>query len=97
MRPLLSALHEADKMRDFVDLGQGYFARAIDRRLADLPESRDIDPKQRVAMSQGFAGAFLSLATWWVTQPSPASPEEMDEMFHQMVWSGAILKAAKRK
>src|SRR5215469_15815023 len=47
MRPLLSALHEADKMRDFVDLGQGYFARAIDSRLADLPESRDIDPKQR--------------------------------------------------
>jgi len=93
MRPLLSALYEADKMRDFVELGHGYFARAIDRRLADLPETRDIDPKQRVAMSQGFAGAFLSLATWWVTQPSPSTPEEMDEMFHRMVWSGALLQS----
>jgi hypothetical protein len=44
-------------------------------------------------MSQAFAGAFLSLATWWMTQTSPATPEEMDEMFHRMVWSGAVMKA----
>jgi AcrR family transcriptional regulator len=92
MRPLVSALHESDKMRDFVELGHGYFARAIDSRLADLPESREIDPKQRAAMSQAFAGAFLSMATWWMTQPSPSTPEEMDEMFHRMVWSGAVMR-----
>jgi AcrR family transcriptional regulator len=96
MRPLHNALIEADKMRDFLELGHGYFARAIDRRLADLLETRDIEPKQRAAMSQAFAGAFLSLATWWMTQPSPATPGEMDEMFHQMVWSGAVVKAAAK-
>jgi AcrR family transcriptional regulator len=96
MRPLHSALIEADKMRDFLELGHGYFARAIDRRLADLPETRDLEPKQRAAMSQAFAGAFLSLATWWMKQPSPATPEEMDKMFHQMVWSGAVMKAAAK-
>jgi AcrR family transcriptional regulator len=92
MRPLLNALTEADKMRDFVELGHAYFARAIDRRLADLAESRHIEPKRRAAMSQAFAGAFLSLATWWITQPSPSTPADMDELFHQMVWSGAMLK-----
>jgi AcrR family transcriptional regulator len=96
MRPLLNALTEANKMRDFVELGQGYFARAIDRRLADLPETRGLEPKQRAAMSQAFAGAFLSMATWWITQPSPSTPAEMDEMFHQMVWSGAMLKVAAK-
>jgi AcrR family transcriptional regulator len=93
MRPLHNALIGAGKMRDFLELGHGYFARAIDRRLADLPETREIEPRQRAAMSQAFAGAFLSLATWWMTQTSPATPEEMDEMFHRMVWSGAVMKA----
>lgn len=96
MRPLLTALTEADKLRDFLELGHGYFARAIDRRLAVLTETRAMPPHRRTAMSQAFAGAFLSLATWWVTQSSPSTPEEMDEMFHQMVWSGALMKAATK-
>jgi AcrR family transcriptional regulator len=90
MRPLHNALIEANKMRDFLDLGHGYFARAIDKRLADLPETSALAPKQRAAMSQAFAGAFLSLVSWWMSQPSPASSNEMDEMFHQLVWSGAL-------
>jgi AcrR family transcriptional regulator len=97
MRPLLTALTEADKLRDFLELGQGYFARAIDRRFSDVAETRAMLPYERAAMSQAFAGAFLSLATWWMTQPSPSTtPEEMDAMFHQMVWSGAMMKAAAK-
>jgi AcrR family transcriptional regulator len=88
MRPLHDALIEADKLRDFVDLAQGYYARAIDSRLASLPASSSVRPKQRAAMAQAFAGAFLSLVTWWMQQSSPPSPQEMDDMFHSMVWSG---------
>ena len=40
MRPLHDALIEADKMRDFLELGHGYFARAIDRRLAEFHRCR---------------------------------------------------------
>jgi hypothetical protein len=43
-------------------------------------------------MSQAFAGAFLSLASWWMTQPSPAPPAEMDNLFYNMVWSGVLLQ-----
>jgi AcrR family transcriptional regulator len=96
MRPLLTALTEADKLRDFLELGHGYFARAIDRRLGDVAETRAMLPHERAAMAQAFAGAFLSLATWWMRQPSPPTPEEMDAMFHQMVWSGAMMKAAAK-
>ena len=97
-RPLLTALIEADKLRDFLELGHGYFARAIDRRLGDVAETRAMLAHERAAMSQAFAGAFLSLATWWMREPSPATPEEKDAMFHQMVWLGARMKvAAKHK
>jgi AcrR family transcriptional regulator len=96
MRPLLTALTEADKMCDFLELGHGYFARAIDSRLADLPGTRTMPLNQRAAMSQAFAGAFLSLATWWMTQPSPAPPEEVDDLFHKMVWSGALCSVSNR-
>jgi hypothetical protein len=58
------ALTEADKLRDFLELGHGYFARAIDRRPGDVAETRAMLPHERAAMSQAFAGAFLSLATW---------------------------------
>ena len=37
MRSLHRALMAADKFTDVLELGQGHFARAIDRRLAELP------------------------------------------------------------
>jgi AcrR family transcriptional regulator len=88
MRSLHSALMAANKFTDCLELGQGHFARAIDRRLAELPSSCAMPTKRRVAMSQAFAGALFSLMSWWLAQPTPASPEEMDETFHTMVWSG---------
>jgi AcrR family transcriptional regulator len=97
MRPLHDALIEADKMRDFLELGHGYFARAIDCRLAEFPETGTLTPKLRAAMSQAFAGAFLSLVSWWMSQPSPPTPDEMDAMFHQMVWSGALLQPRSQR
>src|SRR3984893_17482760 len=42
MRQLRAALIAADKLRDFLELGQGYFARAIEQRLAEMSPSRTI-------------------------------------------------------
>jgi AcrR family transcriptional regulator len=88
MRQLRAALIAADKLRDFLELGQGYFARAIEQRLAEMSPSRTIAPQQRTAMANAFAGALLSLMSWWVDHGAPASPEEMDDLYHEMVWSG---------
>jgi AcrR family transcriptional regulator len=93
MRHLLSALTAADKMRDFVEMAQGYFARSIDERLTTLPAACAIPASQRTAMAHAFAGSLLSLMTWWIAQSSPASPEAMDELFHQMVWSGVAVRS----
>jgi AcrR family transcriptional regulator len=87
MRQLQMALVAAGKMHDFVEMGQGYFARAIERRLKQLPVSCPIN-SQHAAMSHAYAGALLSLMTWWLDHGAPGSPEQMDDLYHQMVWSG---------
>jgi len=88
MRSLHTALTAANKLTDLLELGEGHFARAINRRLTEFPLTRAMPAQQRVAMSHAFAGALFSLMSWWLGQPKPASPEEMDDIFHRMVWSG---------
>jgi AcrR family transcriptional regulator len=87
-RHMHTLLIAADKQRDFLELGHGYFARAIELRLAELPQTAAFAGFRRAALAQAFAGAFLSLLSWWLNQTSPPPPAEMDEMFHQMFWSG---------
>jgi len=87
MRELRAALIAANKLQDFLEMGQEYFARAIDQRLAELP-SRKIASTDRTAMAHALAGALLSPMSWWVDHGALASPEEMDVPYHRIVWSG---------
>lgn len=88
MRHMHTLLVASGKMHEFIDLGQGYFARAIERRLAALPATCQMAASRRTAIAQCYAGAFFSLLSWWLAQAAPPSPVEMDTMFHQMFWSG---------
>jgi AcrR family transcriptional regulator len=94
MHQLRAALIAADKLRDFVEMAQEYFARAIEQRLSELLSSRTVDPAQRSAMSHAFSGALLSLLSWWVEHDTPTSPEEMDNLYHQIVWCGVATRSA---
>ena len=88
MRHMHTLLVSSGKMHEFIDLGQGHFARAIERRLAELPATSEMAAFRRTAIAQSYAGAFFSLLSWWLAQAAPPSPTEMDNMFHQMFWSG---------
>jgi AcrR family transcriptional regulator len=94
MRHLHAVLIAADTLRDFVVMGQEYFARAIHRRLGELSSSRTIAPMRRTAMAPAFAGALLSLMSWWIDHGASASPEEMDDLYHEMVWSAVNARSA---
>jgi AcrR family transcriptional regulator len=83
-----TVLVAAGKIRDFQELGHGYFARAIEQRLGEMPQSRELTPKRRCALAQMFAGALMSALSWWISCGMPGSPAEMDDLYHQMVWSG---------
>lgn len=87
-REFVAALVTAGKFHDVQDLGQGHFARAIDPRLAALPAAAGLSPARRAALSHALAGALLSLLWWWIDHTTVASPEEMDDVYHRLVWSG---------
>jgi AcrR family transcriptional regulator len=84
----------AGKIQDVLEVAQGHFARAIERRLAELPQARAIKSGRRAAMAHALAGALLSLMSWWIDRAMPASPEQMDELYHQMVWCGVSARAS---
>lgn len=88
MRHLHAAIVASGKMRDFQEMGQEYFVRAIEQRLGELPSTRTKSSEERTAMAHAFAGAMLSLLSWWLHHGANPSPEEMDKLFHRMVWSG---------
>jgi AcrR family transcriptional regulator len=85
-REFYAALMRSGKVSDVHALGRGFFARSIDERLrlAGLK----IEPVQRSAQANALAGSFFSLLEWWVDKGMKADPQEMDELFHRMAWSG---------
>ena len=88
-REFYAALIASGKIHDVLELGRGHFARAIERRFVELPRARGITAERRPALAHSLAGALMSLLSWWVDRGMSASPEQMDDVFHQMVWSGA--------
>lgn len=77
---LWAAFVRAGKLHEFLDLAQGHFARAIERRLA-MRSARAHDDLR--ARSHAHAGALLALLCWWMREGQPGSPERMDELFHE--------------
>jgi hypothetical protein len=76
-------------MPDVMELGLGHFGRGIAQRLNEIPRARAIPPDRRGAIAHGLAGSLFSLLTWWVQHGMTPKPEEMDKLFHYLVWTGA--------
>ena len=88
MRHLRDAFEESDKMHDFLDLARAHFARGIERRLAERPRACALPATARVAVAHAQAGALLALLLWWLDEPRPPTPEQMDDLFHRTLWDG---------
>ena len=88
MRPFHAALVASGKIHDTMALLEGHLARGIERRLSELPGTREADPAWRAIAARCHAGALRSLLTWWVGSRDPVTPEELDEQFHALVWNG---------
>jgi AcrR family transcriptional regulator len=89
MRPFYNALVESGRVRDVMELGLEHFARGIEQRFDEMPRARTIPRDRRGAIAHGLAGCLFSLLTWWIQHGMPLSPEEMDKLFHRLVWNGA--------
>lgn len=82
------ALVASGKVHDVMELGQGQFARAIERRLLKLSPAQGIASGQFAATAHALAGALFSSLSWWIDRGMPLSAVEMDNAFHRLVWSG---------
>lgn len=89
------ALVASGRIHEILQLAQGHFAKGIEQRLAEIPKSRGIPPATRTVLSVAAAGAMLSLMSWWIDRGSHASAEQMDAVFHHLVWSGINAAAAQ--
>lgn len=88
VQPFYKALVKSGKFQENMDLARGQFARGIERRLAELPRAGSIPEKELPAIAASHAGALLSLLTWWLDRGMRETPDEMDRLFHRMVWNG---------
>ena len=87
-RGYYDALVRSGKLHDSFDLAQGHFARGIERRLCEMPRGRGIPPDRRRALAQALSGALVALMSWWIDRGAPERPEEIDALYHRLVWSG---------
>jgi AcrR family transcriptional regulator len=87
-RKFISSLTQSQKLHEVFELGQGHFARGIEARLAAMPATRSMNPVGRAARAQALAGALFSLLNWWINHENSASPQQMDDLFHKLAWSG---------
>jgi len=88
VQPFYKALVKSGRFQENMDLARGHFARGIERRLAELPRGQSIAANERSAIAFTHAGALLSLLTWWLDRGMREPPEQMDELFHRLVWNG---------
>jgi len=88
-RPFYNALVESGRIPDVMELGLGHFARGIAQRLNEIPRAGTIQVGRRAAIAHGLAGSLFSLLTWWIQHGMSLSPDEMDKLFHRLVWTGA--------
>jgi AcrR family transcriptional regulator len=82
------ALSDANRLHDFFDLAQGYFARGIEQRLRESKRLPSLPQRELDAHVVALAGSLLSLLRWWIDRGEKESPRAMDEIFHRMVWTG---------
>jgi len=88
VQPFYKALVKSGKFQENMELARGHFARGIERRLSELPRGKSIPANERSAIAFTHAGALLSLLAWWLDRGMREPPEQMDELFHRMVWNG---------
>lgn len=85
---LYRVLLDAGLLKDFFELAEGYFARGIERRLAESGRCTHLPARPLAARAAALSGSLLSLLRWWLDRGEKDPPEQMDKLFHEMVWSG---------
>lgn len=85
---LYRVLSDSGHLEDFFELAEGCFARGIERRLGESGRLNHLPRREVAARAAALSGSLLSLLRWWLDRGEKESPEQMDKLFHQQVWTG---------
>lgn len=84
-RGVVDALRISGQLDEVWDLGVGYAARIIERRMAASTDvTQDIS---RSLVARMLAGALFEGIKWWYDHPSVSTPAQIDAAFHEMARS----------
>jgi AcrR family transcriptional regulator len=83
---LYRVLSNSGHLKDFFELAEGCFARGIERRLAESGRLKHVAQRELAARAAALSGSLLALLRWWLDRGEKESPEQMDKLFHQLVW-----------
>jgi len=85
-REQIAAVAASGQLDALWELGRSHLNAMIAGRLALLTPGAS---RQRQAVASHFCtGALAELLRWWLWRPERPTPEEMDAIYHEMVWSG---------
>ncbi len=96
-RGIYGAMVASGKLQDVFELGQGVMARSIEERLRAA--GVEMEGPMLAAYATALAGSLFALLQWWIDKGMKESAEEMDGVFHRMVWKGlgGVRKASEMR
>lgn len=83
---LYRILSDSGHLKDFFELAEGCFARGIERRLTESGRLNQLSQRELAARAAALSGSLLALLRWWLDRGEKESPQQMDKLFHQLVW-----------
>lgn len=92
-RHLYQGLIRGQRLDFLFDKGQKRWAERVQEHLAKGVEAGHLVDVPLPVMSQFVTGAFMMLLKWWADNKMPYSPQEMDQMYRQLVMSGVRVDA----
>jgi hypothetical protein len=82
VRGVVDALRTSGQLDDMRELGVGYAARIIERRMETTTDV--IQEIPRALMARMLAGALFEAIGWWRDHPAASTPARIDAAFHEM-------------
>lgn len=83
---LYRVLSDSGHLKEFFELAESCFARGIERRLAESGRLKHLPQRELAARAAALSGSLLALLRWWLDRGEKESPQQMDKLFHQLVW-----------
>lgn len=80
----IEALRASGQLDLVWEIGAAHFAKMIERRLKVLSPDSGTSQLETVLASKFCAGALMEMLKWWHDRDARPTPEQMDEIYHQM-------------